>query len=152
MSFAVRVPGYGGAAVFIDCHLAPGSLVGSDAPELVFDVGFLSPEVFLQYFHRRADPELASLLGDFFLRAAGDFYPEQSLPTLTDERMGLQLSVQSSSEDRVTIDASIIPDMAAAVTEPEGVNFETSRAALVSCAHAAARLAGDDPGYDPGEA
>ncbi|MFJ7623101.1 hypothetical protein ACIQYZ_30335, partial [Rhodococcus erythropolis] len=88
-----RLPGYGGAAVFLRSHAVPAAVFESDVPTLVFDVGLLSPDRFNQYLSRHTDEGFVERLAAFFFHAAADFHPEKSLPAFTDERLGLMISV-----------------------------------------------------------
>lgn len=88
-----RLPGYGGAAVFLRSHAVPATVFESDVPTLVFDVGLLSPDRFNQYLSRHTDDGFVERLAAFFFHAAADFHPEKSLPAFTDERLADDLGL-----------------------------------------------------------
>ncbi|OOL30792.1 hypothetical protein GQ85_17630 [Rhodococcus rhodochrous] len=128
-----RLPGYGGAAVFLRPHAAARTL-GSDAPNLAFDVGLLGPDRFAWYLGRPAEDDFLQGLATFLFRAASDFHPERSLPPFEDRRMGFVAAVRSSTDHRVELDVLL--------GEEDGLNFETSRVVVGSAAHAIVELTG----------
>ncbi|MGC0366241.1 hypothetical protein ABH922_004225 [Rhodococcus sp. 27YEA15] len=144
-----RLPGYGGAAVFLRSHAVPaGSLAEAadrqtQAPTLVFDVGLLSPDHFAQYLSRLAGEDFVERLAAFFFRAAADFHPEQTLPTFSDERLGLTISVRSSTDRTVELEFSLAEDADTEGVERDDLNFETSRVVLATSAQTVSRLTGD---------
>ena len=125
-----RLPGYGGAAVFLRSHAVPATVFESDVPTLVFDVGLLSPDRFNQYLSRHTDDGFVERLAAFFFHAAADFHPEKSLPAFTDERLGLMISVCSSTDREVELDFSLAEDPESEDTERDEMTFETSRVVL----------------------
>ncbi len=161
-----RLPGFGGAAVLIRSAVvrAVDPVTGSPAAQAVlgFDVGLLSPLSHCEYRARPAAPFFADRLSAFLLGAAGDVQPESSVEPLVDDAMGLRMWVVSSDDEKVGLlvavdrrdgDPDIGPDSDAAGTDgdgsgSEGLDFETSRAALVKAAHDARSL--DHAGADPG--
>ncbi|XGU18262.1 hypothetical protein ACETU7_20330 [Rhodococcus sp. 3Y1] len=70
-----RLPGYGGAAVFLRSHAVPATVFESDVPTLVFDVGLLSPDRFNQYLSRHTDDGFVERLAAFFFTR-----PQTSIP------------------------------------------------------------------------
>lgn len=161
-----RLPGFGGAAVLIRSAVvrAVDPVTGSPAAQAVlgFDVGLLSPLSHCEYRARPAAPFFADRLSAFLLGAAGDVQPEASVAPLVDDAMGLRIRVVSSDDEKVGLlvavdrrdgDPDIGPDSDAAGTDgddsgSEGLDFESSRAALVKAAHDARFL--DHTGGDPG--
>lgn len=163
---AFRLPGFGGAAVLIRSAVvrAVDPVTGSPAAQAVlgFDVGLLSPLSHCEYRARPAAPLFADRLSAFLLGAAGDVKPEASVAPLIDDAIGLRIRVVSSDDEKVgllvtmdrrTDDPDIGPDSDAVGPHSdgsgsEGLNFETSRAALVKAAHDARFL--DHVGGDLG--
>ena len=161
-----RLPGFGGAAVLIRSAVvrAVDPVTGSPAAQAVlgFDVGLLSPLSHFEYRARPAAPLFADRLSAFLLGAAGDVEPEASVAPLIDDAMGLRIRVVSSDDEKVGLLVAVDrrdgdPDIGSDsdAVEPhsddsgsEGLNFETSRAALVKAAHDARFL--DHVGGDPG--
>jgi hypothetical protein len=154
-----RLPGFGGAAVLIRSAVvrAVDPVTGSPAVQAVlgFDVGLLSPLSHCEYRARGAGPLFADRLSAFLLGAAGDVEPEESVAPLVDDAMGLRIRVVSSDDEKVELlvavdrrdrDPGIGPD--GDDSGSEGLDFETSRAALVKAAHDARFL--DHVGGDPG--
>ena len=168
-----RLPGFGGAAVFIRSAVvrAVDPMTGSPAAQAVlgFDVGLLSPLSHCEYRARPAGPLFADRLSAFLLGAAGDVEPEASVAPLIDDAMGLRIRAVSSDDEKVGLlvavdrrdgDPDIGSDSDAVGPDgdavgpdgdgsgSEGLDFETSRAALVKAAHDARFL--DHVGGDPG--
>lgn len=146
-----RLPGYGGAAIFLRSHAVPAQTLDADAPILVFDVGLLSPDSYNQYLSRPADNGFVERLANFFFHAAADFHPEKSLPTLTDETLGLVISARSSTDHRVELEFSIAEDAAEPDSERDEINFETSRVVLATSAQSVGRLSGRASTHFDGE-
>jgi len=146
-----RVAGFGGAALFLRSGVVPFS-VGSDdeRAQLVFDVGLLSPQEFTRYQARAAESGLTGRLSVFFLAAAGDWEPEATVVPLVDEVLGLRLQVTSSDEYRVGLLVTVVKDLGEPEAEPDGLDFETSRAALAQAAREVRLL--DHVDADPGGA
>jgi hypothetical protein len=144
-----RLPGYGGAAVFLRGQALPARRAGTDAPVLAFDVMLLSPEVHTWYLSRPASAGFVDRLAAFLFASADDYHPEVSVPVLEDAAMGLSLSVVSSTDSRVGLEIMVVEDPDASVIEHDGLDFETSRATLAACAQAVRGLDGSWP--DVGE-
>ncbi|MFC9788059.1 hypothetical protein [Rhodococcus sp. NPDC127528] len=133
MSTEFRLPGFGGAAVFLRRTVASARMRESDAPGTAFDVGLLSPDRLVWYQQRVAEDDFVDRLGAFLLRAAADFHPEKSLDVFADRRMGLTVSVRTSTDSRVELEFEI-------VEEEDVMSFETSRVALAAAADALSAL------------
>ncbi|MDI9916577.1 hypothetical protein [Rhodococcus sp. IEGM 1379] len=146
-----RLPGYGGAAIFLRSHAVPARTFETEAPCLVFDVGLLSPDAYNQYLGRPADDGFVERLAGFFFHAAADFHPENSLPTFTDESLGLMISARSSTDRRVELEFSLTEDPAAEDSERDEINFETSRVVLATAAQTVPRLSGGVATHFDGE-
>jgi hypothetical protein len=117
---------------------------------MAMDFGFLSPQTRRHILARPVNGDLPAQLAEFLFAVAAAEYPEQSVPALQDEVAGLVVSVESSADDRVCLDWSLAEDLEAEVREFDGLNFETSRAALVSASQEAALLADGAVHYPPG--
>lgn len=146
-----RLPGFGGAAVFLRSTLVPAVDAGDDpVARLSVDVGLLSPASFAQYQGRAVMPGLPARLSAFFLSAAADEQPESSVAPLVDEVLGLRVEVASSDEYRVGLLVSLVKDLDEPDAEPDGLDFETSRAVLAQAARDVRFL--DHVDADPGGA
>ncbi len=133
--------GYGGAAITLRGHVISATAAERAAPTLVFDVRSHSPHSSSAYLSRPASPALTTGLAEFFGRAASDLHPELTLPTYSDPVLGLTVSVTASTADQVTLDVVLVKDPHAAVIEHDGLNFETSRAAMATASHTISGLA-----------
>lgn len=130
-----RLSGFGGAAVFLRTCALPGSVLGEADPLIAVDIELVSPESRWAALARPMIPTLADGLSQFLLSAAQEFYPEESVPAFQDQLAGVLVSVESSAPDRVCLEWTVVKDMAADVLDFETLNFETSRAALVTASH-----------------
>lgn len=132
-----RLPGFGGAAVFMRSGLAPreGGEPGL-AWQLVCDVSLLSPGALNRTLLRPMSAETPDRLSAFFLAAAASTNPESDVAEVVDEALGLRVAVMASSDQMVGVVVSIVKDL----DDPEGpdpldsLDFETSRAALAQAA------------------
>lgn len=140
-----RLAGFGGAAVFLRTSVAPGVLVDLPHAVLVMDFSFLSPSDRFQVLNRPVGGDLDERLSGFLFSAAEDFHPEKSVSALQDELSGLVVTVEYSTDDRVCLDWKIIQDPSGTVREFFELNFETTRAALISASHEALLLRNANP-------
>lgn len=147
-----RLPGFDGAGLFLRTLTLPESLPGLDRLTLAFDVGLLSPERKVEYLARKSDPQFVKRLSGFFWSAANDFHPEQSVPILTQDSMGVTIAVVSSSDFRIEIQVTLVEELGANILEFDLLNFETSRLALTTAAREVRSLTGeiDDPEFSEG--
>lgn len=145
-----RLAGFGGAAVFLRTCLVPAVLSGSETPTMAMDIGFLSPQTRRHVLARPVDGDLPARLAEFLFEVAAAEHPEQSVPAFQDDIAGLVVTVESSTDGRVCLDWSLVEDLEAEIREFDGLNFETSRAALVSASQEAALLAEGSVHYTPG--
>ncbi len=150
MRNAFRLPGYGGAALFVGCQAVAARTPSTPDPEVAFDVGLLRPDRFVQYLNRPTEPAFVDRFAQFLFSAAADFHPENSLATFSDSRMGLTVAVTSSTSGQVEIELSIVEDSAAAVIETDWLSFDTSRVALASGAESIRCLDGSSAVLDLG--
>lgn len=140
-----RLPGYGGAAVFLRSQILPASAFDTDGPSPAFDVMLLSPQYHAWYLSRPASPGFVDRLAGFLFAAANDFHPEVTVASIEDEGLGLALSVVSSTDDRVGLEITVVEDLDAEVAQYDGLDFETSRATLAACAQSVRCLDGSWP-------
>lgn len=145
-----RLAGFGGAAVFLRTGVVSGAIYGADRPLMTMDIGFISPQSRSHTLARPVDPTLPERLSQFLFAAAEEYHPEQSVAVLQDDVAGLVVSVESSTDDRVCLDWSLVEDLDSDVREFDGLNFETSRAALVSASQEALLLGEAGPHYPEG--
>jgi hypothetical protein len=127
-----RLPGFGGAAVFMRTVLVPqakGQEGAIDSPFAV-DLSILTPVSLNSFLGRPTSPGFVQGLCDFFLTGAADWHPEVSVSSFQDERLGLEVSITSSTESVVELVVNVVQDPEADVKEFATLNFETSRSAL----------------------
>jgi len=145
-----RLPGFGGAAVF----LRTGVVLPDDqdhTPALAVDVGLLSTVDHVQYLGRPATPGFSQRLSELFLAAAADPLPEVTVPDFTDPLSGLECRIGSSTDTQVGLLVQIPEDLFAEQRTYAGVDFLTSRAALAQAAIDVRVLENveDDPAIEP---
>lgn len=128
-----RLAGFGGAALGLRSVVIPDDTSNSGS-RLSLDVELLSPIKSDCYLARPVSGGLIHRLSAFFLAAASDWHPELSVPPVSDECLGLELSATHSDEVRVNLIVRIIEDLEADVRDFGGLDFETSRAALAQAA------------------
>lgn len=129
-----RLPGFGGAALFLRSSVVP-ALDAGGAPTgvaLSCDIGLLSPNGLNSYFGRIVGPGMSDRLSVFFLAAASQPHPQDTLAPLTEQALGLRFAVTDSDPGVVTVLVSV--DMDDEAAEPDGLDFETSRSALAQAA------------------
>lgn len=140
----LRLPGFGGAALFLQA--APRPARGSGTPDAGavwgLDITFISPETRRAYVGRACDESLAASLSTFLLSAAADWHPETSVTPISDESLGLHAAVIASTPNDVTIEVKVIDDLDADAPDWDGLDFRTSRAALAQVAWEARQLFG----------
>jgi hypothetical protein len=117
---------------------------------MAMDIGFLSPQTRRQVLARPVDGDLPTRLAEFLFGVAAAEHPEQSVPALQDHVAGLVVTVESSTDGRVCLDWRLVEDLEAETPEFDRLNFETSRAALVSASQEAALLSDGSVHYLPG--
>ena len=144
-----RLAGFGGAGVFLRSQVVPAKTFGSDHPSLAFDVMLLAPDWHVWHMSRPVMPGFVDRLSTFLFEVANHFVPEQSVDAFTDAAMGLTISVESSEEGRVELAVTVVREPGADVPEVDDLNFETSRATLVSASFA---VRGLDSSWDAEQA
>lgn len=128
-----RLPGFGGAALFLRSVIVP-SIHDESIASLALDVGLLSPQSFTRRLGRPITLGLPEQLSAFFLAAASDWQPETSVPAVNDDVLGLRLAVTDSDSERITLLVSVHEDPEQPSDDPDGLDFQTSRAALAQAA------------------
>ena len=148
-----RISGYGGAGFYLRSQVIPIDSEVQDNSTLAFDVGFLGPTGFNNYFQRRAGDSFVWKLSVFLYAAANELHPEQSLPAFEDEVMGLSISIVSSTDFRVGMNISLVEDLDSDVKEFDDLDFETSRASMVSASDQSRflTLLDEGPGRESGD-
>ena len=148
-----RISGFGGAGFYLRPQVILIESEGKDNSTLAFDVGLLSPVGFNNYFQRQAGDFFVGRLSAFLYAAANEWHPEQSLPAFEDEVMGLSISIVSSTDSRVGMNISLVEDLDSAVKEFDGLDFETSRASMVSASDQSRSLPllDEGPGRESGD-
>lgn len=140
-----RLAGFGGAALYMRTVVIPDP----DQPDratIAYDLTLHSPDSDSTWRARPASPGLPSRMAEFFFRAAADWHPENTLPAVTDERLGLSIDATSSTDDAVTLDVAMhAPGFD---DEPEMLQLETTRAALAQAAQDVRALNGPDAEAD----
>ena len=130
-----RLPGFGGAALLFRSHIVPGRALEEKDDQLVVDVGLLSPHRLVQYFSRPVGDDFVDGLARHFFQFASDVFPEQSAPTFADPVLGFTLSAMQSTDHDVEIEVTVLEHPGEDVQDPDGINFKTTRAAMVTAAH-----------------
>lgn len=121
-----RLAGFGGALVILR------SGVTAQGPTL--DVGFLSPTDYVWFLRTPMSVGLSQRLATFFFDCANEMRPEESVEPVRDARSGLDVQVLSSSDGRVELQIQVVDDDDQESEDIGGLNFETSRVALVQAA------------------
>ncbi len=100
----LRVPGRGGAALFLRAGWVAAGWQDLEQSGLVLDIGLLDPQRSVQYLARPCSPRSLEDLAVFLLTAASDRHPEQSLADFQDADLGLALSVVQSTDLEVKLE------------------------------------------------
>lgn len=119
-----------------------GYLDESDAPSpvIAYDVTLTNPFARVVQLTRAAHPDLPHHLAQYFFHVANEFNPEHSLGSFHDHRMGLIISVDSSTDATVSLDVQIARDPSAVPTEFDGMQFETTRSVMAASAQSVLAL------------
>lgn len=136
----VRLPGFGGAALFVRTHLRPAVGERFDTAHVAVDIGVMGPTFRRFYLGRRVDIRLTARLDAFMLAAASEEHPEVTVAALEDVTAGIVVAAVASTESQVTLEITIVEDLDDDVREFETLNFDTTRAALVSASHGAREI------------
>lgn len=130
----VRIPGRGGAALFLRAGWVAAGWQDLEKSGLVLDIGLLDPQRYVQYLARPFSASGLDQLATFLLAAASERHPEQSLGDFQDADLGMALSVVQSTDLEVELEVLLVEDPGADLVEHDGLNFQTSRAVLVTAA------------------
>ncbi len=144
-----RLAGFGGAALFLRSQVLPGGGEGSPGPRMGVDLMLLAPDYHVWYLGRPGSDGLVDRLADWFLRAAADFEPQDSVSPLVDEACGLRLTVTTSTDAQVCIEVSIRRSMDGSDPDVDELDFFTSRYAIAAAADAVHALDGSWPDAGP---
>lgn len=142
----LRIPGRGGAALFLRAGWVTTGWQDLHKSGLVLDIGLLDPQRYVQYLARPCPAGSLHELATFLLAAASERHPEQSLAHFQDADLGLGLSVVQSTDLEVELEVLVVQDPGADLVEHDGLNFQTSRAVLVTAAQHVPGLA-EIPNY-----
>jgi hypothetical protein len=74
-----RLAGFGGAALFLRSQVVPGHVFGTEGARAAYDVMLLAPDYHAWYLTRPADAAVVDWLAAFFVAAASDLTPAQSV-------------------------------------------------------------------------
>lgn len=139
MNYEMRIPGFGGAGVFLRRTVA-----GSPATAKALDLWLVGPSFCNAIFRRATEPGLLADLAKYLFTVAGATNPTHDMPSFQDSTAGLSVDVVTSDERRIGLQVNVVEDLEADVTEYLGLNFETSRAALANSASKIAETFGTD--------
>lgn len=128
-----RLPGFGGAAVFMRRVILPDPSVSATAA-LAVDIGMLSPQSFSRYLGRPAPLGLADRLSAFFFSCAADDDPASSVLSFVDDGLGLTIDITSSDPTTVGIRVTVGADLEESDPERGGLDFVTSRSVMAQAA------------------
>jgi hypothetical protein len=148
MNDEVRLPGYGGAGVFIRRAVVRGAL---SSPGV--DVWLVGPEFVEAVLGRATLPGFLADLARFLFAVAGAAVPEQDPHLFEDPVAGFTIEITGSDNARVELVTTVT---SSSPSEPPGclfedvgadaheyaLGFETSRAALANTAQDIAELVG----------
>lgn len=134
-------PGTGRRGAVLARRLGRRGLAGLGAERTRPDIGLLDPQRSVQYLARPCSPRSLEDLAVFLFTAASDRHPEQSLADFQDADLGLALSVVQSADLEVELEVLVVQNPGADLVEHDGLNFQTSRAVLVTAAQQVPALA-----------
>ncbi|PZS16987.1 MAG: hypothetical protein DLM57_09330 [Pseudonocardiales bacterium] len=137
MNYEMRLPGYGGAGVFLRRTAAR-----EPACRKAIDIWLLAPDFCKAVLGRATESALLPDLARYLFTVASSATPERDLPSFADTTAGLSIDVGTSDEVRVGLRVRVADDPDADVVDYLDIDFETSRAALVVAAEGIAAVAG----------
>lgn len=135
----LRIPGIGGAAVTLVATPSPASM-DAGLGVMGIDIRLMTPSYGATYARRPVEEGFTHSLRDFLWSAASDFTPER-LDPFEDQLAGLSIRVLASTDFTVTLELEVIAHESEHGDEVDGINFETSRACLITAAEQVERLA-----------
>lgn len=137
MNYEVRLPGYGGAGVFLR-----RTICGDPPSRKGIDLWLLGPTFCTAVLGRETDPGFLPDLARYLFDVAGSAAPEKNLPAFADTTAGLSVDVESSDDTRVGLRIVVVEDLDEDVPGHEDLHFEVSRAGLAHAAYGIAEVAG----------
>jgi hypothetical protein len=102
---------------------------------VVLDVALIDPELRIEFRGRCPEPGFAGRAGRFLFAIAEAPHPEVTVPALSEPGLGLTLDVVASTELAIELNVHVVVNADAEPVETQGLNFRTSRAAVVTTAH-----------------
>ena len=138
-----RLPGFGGAALFLLPIAAPGSPDTSEVLVGNYDIGLLSPDRRVDYLARTASPTFISDLADYLWAAGSEIHPEKIVPDFQDTELGLGIGVVSSTDFVLELQITVVKDLGDIPLEFDLLNFETSRVAVLAMTRSLRTFDGD---------
>lgn len=139
-----RLPGFGGAALYLMPIMAPGRIGSDEVLVRNYDVGLLSPDRKVEYLGRTANFYFISYLANYFWEVANEIHPEKSVPDFQDFELGMGISVVSSTDFLVELQISVVKQLGNVPLEFDLLNFETSRLALIGMNRDLSKYEGED--------
>lgn len=130
----MRLASESGAALTLSAVLEPDPREPGGL-SLAYDVGLVSPDRDVRYLRRTVEPGFVDALARTLWSAAAEIHPESSVADLSDPRAGLSFAIVGSDVETVTVEVTVIAELAADVPDYDGLNFEVLRADLIAAAH-----------------
>lgn len=136
---SVRIPGIGGAALILSATPSPAAMAAGLSPMGV-DIRLVTPTYEAVYRRRPVQPGFCQRLQRFLWSAASEFTP-QHLSPFEDDQAGLSIRVLASTDFVITFEVEVVAHENENGDEIDGVNFETSRAAVITASEQVEGLA-----------
>lgn len=140
MRYDIRLPGYGGVALFLRRTVA-----GDPASEPAVDIWLLDTDRCRGFLARQTTPEFLPDLARYLFSVASSALPERHVSAFGDATAGITFDVSSSEEQRIKLNVAVVADLEDYMAERAVLDVETSRAAVVLAAERIADLIG---GFD----
>ena len=140
---SVRVPGLGGAAVVLSTVATPEGLERG-LSGMGVDVQLMTPTYSANYGRRPVEANFIERLSQFLWAAASDVQPAVTVEPFSDDEARLSLRVLDSTDFLITLEVEIVAGDKDDTEDVDGLNFETSRAALITAAEDVSALAQRD--------
>jgi hypothetical protein len=139
-----RLAGFGGAALFMRTVLISTFDDSADGahPQFALDISTLSPHFMNNYLARFSSPDFVDRLSTFLFTAAAQWHPEVSVASFQDERLGLEISITTSTESVVGVVVKTVQDLEDEIREFDTLDFETTRSALAQASFDVRQLNG----------
>jgi hypothetical protein len=94
------------------------------------------------YLARFSSPDFVDRLSTFLFTAAAQWHPEVSVASFQDERLGLEISITTSTESVVGVVVKTVQDLEDEIREFDTLDFETTRSALAQASFDVRQLNG----------